>query len=257
MQAALAALVGGRDEMGIAGGDNDSDRGYFDAQDTPAERDDDADEEKPDDEDKMDADEPKTGDDEPEDDDEPKEAEDEPDPADEPKEAEVEPKDDNNDDKMDADEPMEDGGNEDEDKADPGDDDEPSPEPESEAESEAEPEPEPKAKAKAKSKARPDVLPKGLGMGKKSLGKRHASRAIAARKGITKPSTRRLARRAGIGRIAGDLHETVRTRYFAFLDTILGKALMFTQHARRKTVTASDIVEALRTEGLMLYGYQK
>jgi histone H4 len=96
----------------------------------------------------------------------------------------------------------------------------------------------------------------GKGMGTGFSAARHRSRAVK-RKGITKPSTRRLARRAGVGRISGDLYESVKAEYFSFLDTVLADACTYCAHARCKTVTAQHVLEALRRHGMVLYGYDK
>ncbi|KAI3698148.1 hypothetical protein L6452_31260 [Arctium lappa] len=72
----------------------------------------------------------------------------------------------------------------------------------------------------------------GRGKGGKGLGKGGAKRHRKVLRdniqGITKPAIRRLARRGGVKRI---------------------------KHARRKTVTAMDVVYALKRQGRTLYGF--
>jgi hypothetical protein len=40
-----------------------------------------------------------------------------------------------------------------------------------------------------------------------------------------------------------------------FLESIMGDAVTYTEHARRKTVTAMDVVYACKRQGRTLYGY--
>nr|XP_021500552.1 histone H4-like [Meriones unguiculatus] len=75
----------------------------------------------------------------------------------------------------------------------------------------------------------------GRGKGGKGLGKGGAKRHRKVLRdniqGITKPAIRRLARRGGVKRIS------------------------YTEHAKRKTVTAMDVVYALKRQGRTLYGF--
>merc|ERR1712070_642490 len=78
----------------------------------------------------------------------------------------------------------------------------------------------------------------GKGKGMKGVGKhggkRHARKSTRATiDGITRPAIRRLCRRGGVKRISSFIYE----------------------HARRKTVTAMDVVYALKRQGRTLYGF--
>lgn len=73
--------------------------------------------------------------------------------------------------------------------------------------------------------------------------------------GITKPAIRRLARRGGVKRISGLIYEETRGILKVFLEHILRDAVTYTEHARRKTVTAMDVVYALKRQGRTLYGF--
>lgn len=73
--------------------------------------------------------------------------------------------------------------------------------------------------------------------------------------GITKPAIRRLARRGGVKRIAADIYEETRVILRAFLDNVVRDSITYTEHARRKTVTAMDVVYALKRQGRTLYGF--
>ena len=73
--------------------------------------------------------------------------------------------------------------------------------------------------------------------------------------GITKPAIRRLARRGGVKRISGLIYEEARGVLKVFLENVLRDAVTYCEHARRKTVTAIDVVSALKRQGRTLYGY--
>nr|UUA80721.1 histone H4 [Mytilus coruscus] len=74
-------------------------------------------------------------------------------------------------------------------------------------------------------------------------------------KGVTKGSIRRLARRGGVKRISGLLYDEVRGVLKSFVEGVVRDSTAYTEHAKRKTVTALDVVYALRRRGRMLYGY--
>ena len=74
-------------------------------------------------------------------------------------------------------------------------------------------------------------------------------------RGITKGSIRRLARRGGVKRIASEIYEEVRKTLKAFVEGVVRDATAYTEHAKRKTVTALEVVHALRKKGRLLYGY--
>lgn len=93
---------------------------------------------------------------------------------------------------------------------------------------------------------------KGLGMGK---GKRHRKVLRDNISGITKPDIRRIARRGGVKRISGLMYEETRTYLKLFLEGVIRDAVHYTEHARRKTVTAMDVVYALKRQGRTLYGF--
>ncbi|XDV20938.1 hypothetical protein PO909_026142 [Leuciscus waleckii] len=80
----------------------------------------------------------------------------------------------------------------------------------------------------------------GRGKGGKGLGKGGAKRHRKVLRdniqGITKPAIRRLARRV-------------------FLENVIRDAVTYTEHAKRKTVTAMDVVYALKRQGRTLYGF--
>ena len=73
----------------------------------------------------------------------------------------------------------------------------------------------------------------------------------------TKPANRRLAQRAGCKRLSATCHAEGKQILNAFVTNLLRDAIKYTEHGRRKTVVASDIVHALNRQGLKLYGFSK
>ncbi|GFP94869.1 histone h4 variant th091 [Phtheirospermum japonicum] len=82
----------------------------------------------------------------------------------------------------------------------------------------------------------------GRGKGGKGLGKGGAKRHS-------------LARRGGVKRISGLIYEETRGVLKIFLENVIRDAVTYTEHARRKTVTAMDVVYALKRQGRTLYGF--
>ena len=99
----------------------------------------------------------------------------------------------------------------------------------------------------------------GRGKGGKGLGKGGAKRHRKVLRdniqGITKPAIRRLARRGGVKRINGIMYEETRGVLKVFMEGVIDDAVKYTEHARRKTVTATDVVHALKRHGFTLYGF--
>ena len=99
----------------------------------------------------------------------------------------------------------------------------------------------------------------GRGKGGKGLGKGGAKRHHKVLRdniqGITKPAIRRLARRGGVKRISGLIYEETRGVLKAFIYSVLNDAVINAEHVRRITVTALDIVHALKRQGRTLYGF--
>ncbi len=97
------------------------------------------------------------------------------------------------------------------------------------------------------------------GKGAKGFGKLGAKRFKRNSKdvilGITKPAIRRIARRGGVKRISSLIYEETRTVLKSFLESVLRDACTYTEHARRKTVIAMDVVYSLKRQGRSLYGY--
>jgi histone H4 len=100
----------------------------------------------------------------------------------------------------------------------------------------------------------------GRGKGGKGLGKvgaKKRQRRVVRENilGITKPAIRRLARRGGVKRLSGLVYDETRSVLKVFLENVVRDAVTYTEHARRKTVTALDVVYALKRQGRTIYGF--
>lgn len=73
--------------------------------------------------------------------------------------------------------------------------------------------------------------------------------------GLTKPATRRLARRGGCRRLARNVYPVAKMTTRAYVAKILSKAAALTGYANRKTITKADIVHAVKNQGVTLYGF--
>ena len=82
--------------------------------------------------------------------------------------------------------------------------------------------------------------------GIKSTGKGKSGKSYGAKRvkrtskevilGITKPAIRRLARRGGVKRISHQIYEETRNVLKGFLENVVRDAVVYTEHAKRKTV---------------------
>ena len=88
----------------------------------------------------------------------------------------------------------------------------------------------------------------GCGYARGKVGaKRHYKKSLKDTiLGITKPTIRRLARRGGVKRISQLIYEETRNVLRSFLEDLLRDSVMYTEYANRKTVTAIDVVYALK-----------
>ncbi|BBG97909.1 Histone superfamily protein, partial [Prunus dulcis] len=99
----------------------------------------------------------------------------------------------------------------------------------------------------------------GKGLGKGGA-KRHRKVLRDIIQGITEPAIRRLARKGGVKRINGLIYETskslsnfTRGVLKIFLENVIRDVVTYTKHARRKTVTAMNVVYALKRQRRTLY----
>jgi len=72
---------------------------------------------------------------------------------------------------------------------------------------------------------------------------------------ITKGALRRLARRGGVKRISNNSYDSVREFCDLMLVKVTRDSIVYAEAARRVTVTAMDVVYALKKNGKTLYGY--
>ncbi|EGC39086.1 hypothetical protein DICPUDRAFT_13462, partial [Dictyostelium purpureum] len=92
-------------------------------------------------------------------------------------------------------------------------------------------------------------------VGGKVGAKRHKKAQKEHINGITKPAIRRLARRGGVKRISFPIYEETRNVLRTFLTNVIRDSVAYTEHAGRRTVTAMDVVYALKRQGRTLYGF--
>jgi histone H4 len=93
------------------------------------------------------------------------------------------------------------------------------------------------------------------GLGQCGKKRRKTMRLSENIQGISKPAIRRLARRGGVKQVSGKVYEESRSVLKTFLENVIRDAVLYTAHARRKTVTANDVVYALKRQGTTLYGF--
>ncbi|KAF3935556.1 hypothetical protein ABW19_dt0202739 [Dactylella cylindrospora] len=108
------------------------------------------------------------------------------------------------------------------------------------------------------------TFPPGYGRGKQGRGLGVGLGAIRHRgilrdniNGVTKPAIRRLARRGGVKRISGGIYEEIRGVVKKRLEDILRDCVAYCEHAKRKTVTVTDVIFALKRIGTPIYGFDK
>lgn len=96
---------------------------------------------------------------------------------------------------------------------------------------------------------------RGKGRPKGAVTKRYRNVLRDNIRGITKSDIRRLARRGGVKRISDKIHEVIRGALYLFLENVIRDAVVYTEHAKRNTVTGIDVVYALKRQGRTLYGF--
>lgn len=104
----------------------------------------------------------------------------------------------------------------------------------------------------------------GIGRGRPFLSRRRLIIRDAVN-GVTKPAIRRLSRRAGVKRISGNsekssnfqgtIYEETREVAKNMLQKVIRDAVIFTEHACRKTVSSMDVIYALKRQGKPIYGF--
>ncbi len=85
---------------------------------------------------------------------------------------------------------------------------------------------------------------------KRTMQKRHTRCSIT---GITKGDIRRLARKGGVARISSFVYDDARVAIKGFLEHVVKNSIIYSDYARRKTVTAMDVIYALKKINHPLY----
>ena len=72
---------------------------------------------------------------------------------------------------------------------------------------------------------------------------------------MTRGTIRRLARRGGVKRVSMGVYSEMNDFIEYFLILALKNSAVFAEHAKRRTITAIDVIYALKRLGRTLYGY--
>ncbi|KAG6959225.1 hypothetical protein JG688_00010164, partial [Phytophthora aleatoria] len=94
---------------------------------------------------------------------------------------------------------------------------------------------------------------KGVGQGGSKCHRRILRDTI---QGISRVSIRRLARRAGVVRMSALVYEAIRAVLKVFVSNLVQDAVVYSEYANRKAITAMDVIHALKRQGRTLYGFQ-
>ena len=89
--------------------------------------------------------------------------------------------------------------------------------------------------------------------GQGQTGQRRQKNNIKAIDRISHGSIKRLARRAGVRRISGDMYCEAKIALQIFVKKVLRDAVIYTEHGKRRTVTELDIKYALKRQGITFY----
>jgi histone H4 len=100
----------------------------------------------------------------------------------------------------------------------------------------------------------PKRSPGANGLGKGGT-KRHRRILYYSIEGISRASIRKLARRAGVMRMSTLVYNETRAVLKVFVQHLVQDAVVYTEHARRKTVTKMDVLYALKRQGRKPYGF--
>lgn len=84
--------------------------------------------------------------------------------------------------------------------------------------------------------------------------KRHKKMLRNNIEGITKGSIRRLSRRGGVKRIGSKCYDTTRDVLSEFVRNMVHDAVCYVEYRGAMTVTAQDILMALKRRGATMYG---
>jgi histone H4 len=85
--------------------------------------------------------------------------------------------------------------------------------------------------------------------------KRHRTIQRDSLQGLTGATICRLARRGGVKSISGLIFEETRGVLKVFLEDVISTACIYTEYAGRKTMSALDVVHALKCRGRTPYRF--
>ena len=99
-------------------------------------------------------------------------------------------------------------------------------------------------------------MAKGKSSAAKGAGNKRIKKLVRGNaNGVTRGAIRRLARRGGAKRLSSLVHDEIRGALKGFVERVVRDATAYTEHAKRKTVTAGDVVNSLKKSGRMIYGF--
>ena len=88
----------------------------------------------------------------------------------------------------------------------------------------------------------------------KPRGKRLMGRHVVKPGGISKSAIRKLARRAGVRRLAASVYTKVKDLLRdQYIEPIMRELEILVDHAKRKTVSLMDVIYVLKRQGRTLY----
>ena len=76
-----------------------------------------------------------------------------------------------------------------------------------------------------------------------------------SRRGIGRGALRKLAKKAGVYRMGGDVLEQARELTITFMRKIINNAITYAEYSNRVTVMTIDVLHSLKLNGGTLYGY--
>ncbi|KAK6030772.1 core histone H2A/H2B/H3/H4 [Ostertagia ostertagi] len=82
-----------------------------------------------------------------------------------------------------------------------------------------------------------------------------SARCIATTSCHRRRPIRRPARRAGVQRLSELIYDEIRDILRRFVEDVVRAAVLYCEHGRRTTVTAMDVVYALKRQGRTIYGF--
>jgi histone H4 len=91
--------------------------------------------------------------------------------------------------------------------------------------------------------------------GKGVVSKRHKKQSGGSEGRIGNPAMKRLARRAGVSRVAVRCMEKMNEVAANYLEKLLDNCRAYCMHGKRKTINCSDVIYSLKRVGVKYMGY--